>query len=92
MSKRRRIDAQGNKIVLDVRRHGLSSIAKPVRRDDLVFVEAVFEGTQDDPAAIRARMDALVEQREASQPVKSRTGGSTFKNPDAALGQRKPGN
>ena len=49
--------------------------------DDLIFVGAVFEGTRDDPAAIRARMNKLVEDREASQPVKTRTGGSTFKNP-----------
>lgn len=49
--------------------------------DDLIFINATFEGTKDDPAVIRARMDALVEQREASQPVKTRTGGSTFKNP-----------
>jgi UDP-N-acetylmuramate dehydrogenase len=50
--------------------------------DDLVFVEAVLEGKKDDPEAVRARMNALVDQREASQPVKSRTGGSTFKNPE----------
>jgi UDP-N-acetylmuramate dehydrogenase len=49
--------------------------------DDLIFVEAVFEGVKDEPAAVKARMDALVEQRESTQPVKSRTGGSTFKNP-----------
>jgi UDP-N-acetylmuramate dehydrogenase len=49
--------------------------------DDLIFVSAVFEGTRDDPAAIRARMDKLMADREASQPVKTRTGGSTFKNP-----------
>jgi len=49
--------------------------------DDFIFVEAVFAGNADDPAAVRARMDALVEQRESTQPVKSRTGGSTFKNP-----------
>ena len=55
-----------------------------------MFVEGVFAGTKDDPAIIRERMNALVEQREASQPVKSRTGGSTFKNPDSALsGGRK---
>jgi UDP-N-acetylmuramate dehydrogenase len=41
----------------------------------------VFEGERDDPAAVRARMDALVEQRESTQPVRARTGGSTFKNP-----------
>ncbi len=49
--------------------------------DDLIFVGAVFEGARDDPAAIRMRMNKLVEDREASQPVKTRTGGSTFKNP-----------
>ncbi len=49
--------------------------------DDMIFVAAVFEGTADDPAAIRARMDRLMADREASQPVKTRTGGSTFKNP-----------
>jgi UDP-N-acetylmuramate dehydrogenase len=49
--------------------------------DDMIFVGAVFEGTPGDPAAIRARMDKLMTDREASQPVKTRTGGSTFKNP-----------
>ena len=48
--------------------------------DDLIFVSAVFEGTRDDPATVRARMDKLVADREASQPVKTRTGGSTFVN------------
>jgi UDP-N-acetylmuramate dehydrogenase len=47
----------------------------------LIFVEAVFEGVPDDPAAIKARMEELSANREASQPIKSRTGGSTFKNP-----------
>ena len=49
--------------------------------EDLIFVEAVFEGARDEPAAIRARMDELSANREASQPIKSKTGGSTFKNP-----------
>ncbi|HEY5339152.1 MAG TPA: UDP-N-acetylmuramate dehydrogenase [Rhizomicrobium sp.] len=49
--------------------------------DDFVFVEAVFEGAIGDPAEIKSRMNALVEQRESTQPVKSKTGGSTFKNP-----------
>ena len=50
-------------------------------RDELIFVEAVFQGAADDPARIRARMDELSANREASQPIKSKTGGSTFKNP-----------
>ena len=49
--------------------------------EDLIFVSATFEGTRDDPAAVRARMDKLMADREASQPVKTKTGGSTFKNP-----------
>jgi UDP-N-acetylmuramate dehydrogenase len=49
--------------------------------DDLIFIEAVLEGTRDEPAAIRARMEELSANREASQPIKSKTGGSTFKNP-----------
>jgi len=41
----------------------------------------VLEGSKDDPAAIRQRMEELSANREASQPIKSKTGGSTFKNP-----------
>jgi UDP-N-acetylmuramate dehydrogenase len=49
--------------------------------EDLIFLSATFEGTPDDAATVRARMDKLMADREASQPVKTRTGGSTFKNP-----------
>jgi UDP-N-acetylmuramate dehydrogenase len=47
-----------------------------------VVVEAVFEGHPGDKAAIAAEMDRIAAEREASQPLRSRTGGSTFKNPD----------
>ncbi len=50
---------------------------------DLIFVSATFQGTADDPAEILARMDAITEKREQSQPIRDKTGGSTFKNPDA---------
>jgi UDP-N-acetylmuramate dehydrogenase len=46
-----------------------------------VVVETLFEGSPGDPAAIGAEMDRIAEEREASQPLRSRTGGSTFKNP-----------
>lgn len=49
--------------------------------DDLIFVEAVFQGEPADPDDIRLQMDAVQEHREKAQPIKSRTGGSTFKNP-----------
>jgi len=46
-----------------------------------VVVEAVFRGTAGEPEAIGAEMDAIARAREESQPLRSRTGGSTFKNP-----------
>ncbi len=46
-----------------------------------IVVEALFQGAPGDPAAIGAEMDRIAEEREASQPLRSRTGGSTFKNP-----------
>jgi UDP-N-acetylmuramate dehydrogenase len=46
-----------------------------------IVVEALFEGVAGDPATIGAEMDRIAEEREASQPLRSRTGGSTFKNP-----------
>ena len=46
-----------------------------------VVVEALFEGAPGDPQVIGAEMDRIAAEREASQPLRSRTGGSTFKNP-----------
>jgi UDP-N-acetylmuramate dehydrogenase len=50
--------------------------------DGCVVVSAVFRGTPGDPKIIGAEMDRIAEAREASQPLRSKTGGSTFKNPD----------
>jgi len=49
--------------------------------EDLVFTEALFQGEPGDPAKILAEMDDIAAYREQAQPIKSRTGGSTFKNP-----------
>ena len=49
--------------------------------EDLVFTKALLQGRAGDPAEISAAMDKITESREATQPIKSRTGGSTFKNP-----------
>ena len=73
------IDAKGDIVTLDA--EAMKFAYRKSDTPDLIFVEAVFEGAQDDPAAIRARMEALVQQRESSQPTRARTGGSTFKNP-----------
>jgi UDP-N-acetylmuramate dehydrogenase len=49
--------------------------------DEIIFTQALFVGDPGDAAAIAAEMDKITESREATQPIKSRTGGSTFKNP-----------
>lgn len=49
--------------------------------DDWIFVSAVLAGRRGDPAAIARRMDEIDAAREASQPIRARTGGSTFANP-----------
>lgn len=52
--------------------------------DDVIFTQALFQGAPGDPAEIAAAMDKITELRELTQPIKSRTGGSTFKNPPGA--------
>lgn len=49
---------------------------------DIIWMQAVFHGQADDPAAITARMEEITARREASQPIREKTGGSTFKNPE----------
>lgn len=49
---------------------------------DWIFIEASFQGTPEDPEVIRTRMTEIKQKREQSQPIRERTGGSTFANPD----------
>jgi UDP-N-acetylmuramate dehydrogenase len=56
--------------------------------EDFIFTEALFQGEAGDPATIAEDMKAITEARESTQPVRSRTGGSTFKNPDGAKAWR----
>jgi UDP-N-acetylmuramate dehydrogenase len=48
----------------------------------VIFTSAVFEGYPEDKAAIKAAMDAVQHHRETVQPIREKTGGSTFKNPE----------
>ena len=68
-----------------LRRLGLDELGYTYRHSELpegcVVVSATFRGVPGDPAAIQAEMDRIAAAREESQPLRSRTGGSTFKNP-----------
>ncbi len=49
--------------------------------EPLIFTGALFQGTPGEPAAIEARMAEITARRETTQPIREKTGGSTFKNP-----------
>lgn len=49
--------------------------------EDFIFTQATYEGAKGDPAKILAEMERVTEAREAAQPIREKTGGSTFKNP-----------
>jgi UDP-N-acetylmuramate dehydrogenase len=49
--------------------------------EDFIFTEALFQGEPGESAKILAEMDGIAAYREQAQPIKSRTGGSTFRNP-----------
>jgi UDP-N-acetylmuramate dehydrogenase len=49
--------------------------------EDWIFTEALLQGTPGEPAEIQAQMQQVADYREANQPIRERTGGSTFKNP-----------
>jgi UDP-N-acetylmuramate dehydrogenase len=77
------IDLNGGKHVLKPSDMGFEYRKSNVPAD-LIFVEAVFEGSPDEPVAVKTRMEELLARREESQPIRSKTGGSTFKNPPGA--------
>lgn len=52
--------------------------------EDIIFTSATFEGEPADRAEIRAKMDEVQRHRESVQPIREKTGGSTFKNPPGA--------
>ena len=76
----RAVDRSGNVHVL-----GLADMQYAYRHcgapEEMIFTEALLQGRPGNRDEIAAAMDKITESREAAQPVKSRTGGSTFKNP-----------
>jgi UDP-N-acetylmuramate dehydrogenase len=75
------IDRSGRRIVVSLEELEYS-YRHSKAPEDWIFVQATFEGSPDDPAAIKARMADIAAKREASQPIREKTGGSTFANPD----------
>lgn len=74
------LDRRGNVIVMKPEEMGMTYRHVDVP-EDYIFVSASFRGVQDDLAAVSERMREIKERREASQPIREKTGGSTFANP-----------
>lgn len=75
------IDRQGKRHVISNADMGYGYRHSSVP-SDLIFTGALFEGYAEDKASIQKQMDEVQHHRETVQPIKERTGGSTFKNPD----------
>ncbi|MGN6551316.1 MAG: UDP-N-acetylmuramate dehydrogenase [Pararhizobium sp.] len=74
------VDRSGNRHVLSNADMGYSYRHSDAPKD-LIFTGAILEGYPEEPAAIRTAMDAVQAHRETVQPIREKTGGSTFKNP-----------
>jgi len=75
------LDRTGRRQVMSLEEMGYS-YRHSAAPDDLIFIEALFKGRQDSSSEIQRRMDDITKKREESQPIREKTGGSTFKNPD----------
>jgi UDP-N-acetylmuramate dehydrogenase len=79
----RAVDHKGNIHVLSLADMGFTYRHAGVPAD-FILTEALFQGTPGDPAAIQREMEEVADYREKNQPIRERTGGSTFKNPPGA--------
>lgn len=75
------LDRQGRRQIVPAGRFGYSYRHSDIP-EDWIFTQALFQGEADDVDAVTARMDAITQKRETTQPIREKTSGSTFKNPD----------
>ncbi len=76
----RALDRDGNSVTLSKADMGYSYRHSSAAKG-LIFTSAIFEGEKAEPADIKAAMEAVQHHRESVQPIREKTGGSTFKNP-----------
>ncbi len=77
----RGVTRAGALVTLSHAEMGFSYRSSGADTQDIVFTSALFQGRPGDRDAIQAEMDRVTAAREAAQPIRERTGGSTFKNP-----------
>jgi len=78
----RGVTRQGEIVTLSHADMGFTYRNSAASTREIIFTSALFQGRPGDQAEIQAEMDRVTAAREAAQPIKERTGGSTFKNPE----------
>lgn len=76
----RAVDREGNIHTLSLADMGFRYRHSSVP-ENFILTQALFQGTPGDPAEILREMEGVADYREQNQPIRERTGGSTFKNP-----------
>jgi len=77
----RGVDRAGEQRVWELADIGYGYRHSAVPENGMIWLQAVFQGRPGDPSEIHARIDEITARREASQPIREKTGGSTFRNP-----------
>jgi UDP-N-acetylmuramate dehydrogenase len=75
------VDRKGVQRAFTLADLGYSYRHSAVPEGEVIWLGAAFRGRPDDPDAVQARMDEITARRETTQPIREKTGGSTFKNP-----------
>jgi UDP-N-acetylmuramate dehydrogenase len=75
------LDRRGERVDLGLADFGYTYRHSVVPENEIIWIEATFRGTPDAPEAVQARIDEITSRREQTQPIREKTGGSTFKNP-----------
>jgi UDP-N-acetylmuramate dehydrogenase len=75
------LNRRGERVEFALADFGYTYRHSVVPENEIIWIEATFRGTPDAPEAVQARIDEITSRREQTQPIREKTGGSTFKNP-----------
>ena len=80
-------DRTGKKHTFSVEGFGFSYRRNAIP-EQMIWMQASFRGTRSNSETVTARMAEIISQRETTQPIREKTGGSTFKNPELPNGEK----
>ena len=75
------LNRRGERVDFSLADFGYTYRHSVVPENEMIWIEATFRGRPDAPEAVQARIDEITSRREQTQPIREKTGGSTFKNP-----------